>query len=103
MVLERKRLKIGIEVRAQFEQCLETDFYKEVVRDPTDATCEDLNQDQNKTKKSDNAAGTHRADCWQGVLDKWRPWKRRTRVRIWPEHGDDVIDNDLERPRLQEA
>src|SRR5436190_139665 len=53
MEFEREGLQIRIEIGAQFEQCLEADFYKEIVRDPVHHSPKKLDQDESETEQRD--------------------------------------------------
>jgi hypothetical protein len=53
---QRERLQIRIEIGAQFEQCLQADFYKEIVCDPIHHPPKKLDHDEAKTEQRDPEA-----------------------------------------------
>ena len=81
MEFEREGLQIRIEIGAQFEQCLQADFHKEIVRDPIHHSPEKLDHDQGKTEQRDPGA----------------PITARCRART-----KEIVHDQLKRPRLEQ-
>jgi hypothetical protein len=76
--LKRERLQIGIEIGTQFEECLQTDLHKKIVRDPICHSPKKLDQDESKTEQRDPGApiGLRGRTGTKEVVDDHlkRPW-----------------------------
>src|SRR5438132_14105858 len=81
MKFERERLQIRIEIGAQFEQCLQPNFHKEIVCDPIHHSPEKLDHDEGKTEQGDPEAPitAHcRARTKEIIYDQLeRPWLKQ--------------------------
>src|SRR5205823_3959760 len=51
VVVQRKRLQVGVEIRAQFQQRLEPDFYEQVIAPEIEQAPEKLDHDQGEAEQ----------------------------------------------------
>src|SRR5205807_3887182 len=82
VILERERLQIRVQIRAQLKQRLQPDFHEQIVCDPIDDSPKKLDTDQRRTEQKNPRApvGPYRRPCAQKI-----------------------VNDDLKRPRLEQV
>ena len=94
VIFERERLQIGVKIGAQLEQRLQTDFHEDVICDPIDDSPKELNDDQRETENRD--------EPFHGKMRTHRKTHGMQKTRVSSKVRNNVIDNDLEGPRLKQ-
>ena len=83
MILERERLQIRVEISAQLQQRLQTDFHENVIAGEVGQAPEKLNSDERQAEQGDEIG-------------------RRSKLGVGIPRQD-VIDDDLERPGFEQV